>query len=183
LWSEFTAIFSNLAANLVSVKTISMEYTDVLINIRKIVRSLNLESKRIQKEFGVSIPQLLCLDYLSTCEQYQSTITRIATYLNLNLSTVTGIVNRLEKKGLLARLPKKGDKRVSNITLTTHGLKLLEHSPELMHQQLSAKLMDMPTQKLVELNNSLQFLVDIFHLDFAASPLLAPDDLTADTDL
>jgi len=27
-----------------------MEYTEVLINIRKIVRSINLESKRIQKE-------------------------------------------------------------------------------------------------------------------------------------
>ena len=47
-------------------------YTEILTDIRKIVRSINLESKRIQKDFGVSIPQLLCLSYLSSCEGYQS---------------------------------------------------------------------------------------------------------------
>ncbi len=153
-----------------------MIYTDVLINIRKIVRSLNLESKRIQKEFGISIPQLLCLNYLSQCDDYHSTTTAIAKNLNLNLSTVTGIVNRLEKKGFLARLPKSGDKRVNTIALTASGFKLLEISPELMHQQLSKKLKDLPDDQLLDLKKSMQLLVEMFELEEPASPLIALDD-------
>ncbi len=154
-----------------------MEYTDVLINIRKIVRSLNLESKRIQKEFGISIPQLLCLDYLATQPNFQSTTTAIANYLNLNLSTVTGIVGRLEKKNYVAKLPKSGDKRVSLIVLTASGSKLLANSPELMHQQLSRKLSGIPDEQLIALKSSLQLLVDIFRLeDEQASPMITIDD-------
>jgi len=33
-----------------------MDTLDILINLRKIVRAINLESKRIQKDFGLSIP-------------------------------------------------------------------------------------------------------------------------------
>ncbi len=154
-----------------------MVYTDVLINIRRIVRSLNLESKRIQREFGISIPQLLCMDYLSNRENYQSGITAIAAYLKLNLSTVTGIVNRLEKKGYVARLPKSGDRRVNTITLTASGFKLLENSPVLMHQQLAQKLKALPDDELLALKNSLQLLVDTFAIDDdQASPLITIED-------
>jgi DNA-binding MarR family transcriptional regulator len=154
-----------------------MEYTDVLINIRKIVRSLNLESKRIQKEFGISIPQLLCMDFLAMQPNFQSTTTAIAQYLNLNLSTVTGIVGRLENKSYVARLPKSGDKRINLITLTAKGSKLLENSPELMHQQLSKKLVNIPENQLVALKDSLQLLVYIFRLeDESASPMITIDD-------
>ncbi len=38
-----------------------MDYKEILIQIRRIVRSINLESKKIQKDFSVSIPQILCL--------------------------------------------------------------------------------------------------------------------------
>jgi len=75
-----------------------MNYTDILIHIRKIVRALNLESKRIQKEYGISIPQMLCLIFLAGCKDSRSTHKAVADYLNLNKSTVTGIIGRLEKK-------------------------------------------------------------------------------------
>ena len=42
-----------------------MNFIDILIRLRKIVRSVNLESKRVEKEQGVSIPQLLCLQFLA----------------------------------------------------------------------------------------------------------------------
>lgn len=156
-----------------------MEYTDVLINIRRIVRSLNLESKRIQRAFGISIPQLLCMDFLSHREQYQSGITGIASYLRLNLSTVTGIVNRLEKKGYVARLPKSGDRRVNTVTLTASGLKLLESSPVLMHQRLAQKLKALPEDELRTLKHSLQLLVDTFAIeDDQASPLITIEDFS-----
>ena len=33
------------------------KYADLMISIRKIVRAVNLESKRIEKNYGLSIPQ------------------------------------------------------------------------------------------------------------------------------
>ena len=64
-----------------------MEYTEILINIRKIIRSINLESKSIEREFGISIPQYLCLNFLRTSETYRATATEIGLHLNLNAST------------------------------------------------------------------------------------------------
>jgi len=152
-------------------------FTEILIDLRKIVRSVNLESKRIQKEFGVSIPQLLCLHYLASQPGFQSTMTGIASYLKLNLSTVTGIVSRLEKKHLLAKLPKTGDKRITQVSLTAAGMKLIDQSPKLMHQRLSDKLSALSEQQLESLKDSMQLLVQSFDIsDEAASPIVTMDD-------
>ncbi|MCK9450241.1 MAG: MarR family transcriptional regulator [Bacteroidales bacterium] len=152
-------------------------FTEILIDLRKIVRSVNLESKRIQKEFGVSIPQLLCLHYLASQPGFQSTMTGIANYLKLNLSTVTGIVSRLEKKHLLAKLPKTGDKRITLVSLTAAGMKLIDQSPKLMHQRLSDKLSALSEQQLESLKDSMQLLVQSFDIsDEAASPIVTMDD-------
>lgn len=154
-----------------------MKYSEILIHIRKIVRSLNLESKRIQKEFGISIPQLLCLEYLSQCSQFKATHKEVANYLNLNSSTVTGIISRLEKKNLVARLPKSGDKRVTYISLTSAGFKLLEKSPNLMHQKLEKKLPGLPDEVLKNIDQSLQVLVECLGIDQTdASPLFTIED-------
>lgn len=154
-----------------------MDYTEILIKIRRIIRSMNLESKKIQKEHGVSIPQVLCLNYLNNCTDYQSTHKEIRNYLNLNSSTVTGIIDRLEKKGLVARLPKKEDKRTTYIALTSIGAKLLDKIPALLHERLSIKLEKLPENKINELNQSLDTLIHYLDItDIEASPMIAIED-------
>ena len=59
-----------------------MDTTEVLIKIRKIVRSVDIESKKIQKEYGVSIPQVLCLNFLHESNNYQATQGEIRKFLN-----------------------------------------------------------------------------------------------------
>ncbi len=154
-----------------------MNYTDILIDIRKIVRALNLESKRIQKEYGVSIPQLLCIGFLYDCDEHKSTHKAVANFLKLNKSTVTGIIGRLEKKGLVARLPKTGDRRVTYIGLTTEGIRILQNSPGLLHQKLAASLRELPEEKLSGIHNSLKMLITSLGIeDLDASPMLVIDD-------
>lgn len=154
-----------------------MDYTEILIKIRRIVRSMNLESKKIQKEHGVSIPQVLCLNYLNTCDNYQATHKDIRNYLTLNSSTVSGIIDRLEKKGLVARLPKKDDKRTTHISLTSLGAKLLEKIPALLHERLSVKLEKLPKEKINELDTALNVLIHYLNIsDVEASPLITIED-------
>ena len=150
-----------------------METTDILIQIRKIVRSINLESKKIQKEYGVSIPQVLCLNYLHNAENSQATQRELKRFLNLNSSTVSGIIHRLEKKGLVARLPKSGDKRVVHIALTSAGDKLIAIMPSLLHEQLSDKLQALNASELKRIEESLDVLVRLLDIQSVdASPVI-----------
>ena len=150
-----------------------METTDILIQIRKIVRSINLESKKIQKEYGVSIPQVLCLNYLHDAPNFQATQGELKRFLNLNSSTISGIVNRLEIKGLVARLPKSGDKRMVNIGLTSAGDDLIASMPSLLHEQLSDKLQTLNASELKQIEESLDVLVHLLDIQSVeASPVI-----------
>lgn len=151
-----------------------MEATGILIKIRKIIRSIDIESKKIQKEYGISIPQLLCLNFLHRSPNYQATQGEIRKFLNLNPSTVSGILDRLEKKRLVARLPKIGDKRVVNITLTSAGDKLLSEAPLLLHEQLSEKLKEIDNKDLIKIQEGLDTLISLLDIEeIDASPLMA----------
>jgi DNA-binding MarR family transcriptional regulator len=150
-----------------------MDFTPVIIKVRRIVRSINLESKKVQKEYGVSIPQLLCLEYLKEAPNYQATQRMIRDHMRLNSSTMTGIINRLEKKGFVARLPKSGDKRVTNIALTSNGERILKNTPDLMQKRLDVKLRNLSDEELGNINNALDILITMLEIEnIDASPLL-----------
>lgn len=154
---------------------------EIIIKMRQIVRSINLESKKIQKQYGVSIPQVLCLNFIKESANYQSTQREIRNYLNLNASTITGIINRLEKKGLIARLPKLGDKRVSNIALTADGQRLLEKLPPLLQDKLTAQLNELPYEKVSRIENALNDLIDLLNIkEIDASPVLTIEEKISD---
>lgn len=150
-----------------------MKYTEILVRIRQIVRSINIESKRMEKEYGVSIPQLLCLTFLSERENFQASHKQIKDFLQLNASTVTGVIGRLEKKGLVARLPKREDKRIGLIVITAKGAELIERTPEPLHEQLSSKLKQLSPEKLHKLQAAFDTIIDFLNLeDFDAAPII-----------
>jgi DNA-binding MarR family transcriptional regulator len=149
----------------------------IIIKIRRIVRSINIESKKIQRSYGVSVPQVLCLNFIKDQPNFQSNQKEIKNYLNLNASTVTGIVNRLERNGYVARLPKSGDKRVSNITLTVEGQKLLNNLPPLLQEELLSKLMNLPASEVMQIEDTLDKLINILDIHSVdASPVLITDE-------
>jgi DNA-binding MarR family transcriptional regulator len=155
-----------------------MKYTDILVQIRQIVRSINLESKRIEKEYGISIPQLLCLDFLNGKETFQASHKEIKGFLKLNASTVTGIISRLESKGLVARLPKRDDKRVGLIAITANGVKMIKNTPEPLHQQLSSKLKMLPPEALNKLQTSFETIIDFLNIEVVDSaPIISAESI------
>jgi len=158
-----------------------VKYIEILVKLRRIIRSINLESKKIEKELGVSIPQLLILQFLSDREDYKANSKDIKEYINLNASTVTGIIGRLESKGLIAKLPNPKDRRVTYITLTAKGADLLRMSPTTLQEKISQKLNNLTPGQIDELNRNIELLtnlMDVEHLD--ASPVLTVDEMTND---
>ncbi len=153
-----------------------MDTTLILMNIRRIVRSIHIESKQIQKLYGVSIPQVLCLDYLNQSPDFTVSQKDLKNYLNLNASTVSGIVQRLEAKGLIAKISKGGDKRITHWILTATGARLLATIPRLLHQQLAMKLAELPQNQVVEIQNSLEKLTHMLKIEkLDASPIITTD--------
>jgi len=151
----------------------NIDYTDILIYIRKIVRSVNLETKRIQKKYDVSIPQLLTLTFLQKQPNYQSTGKAIKNYLTLNSSTVTGIITRLESKGWIAKTPSDKDKRSTNIVLTVKGLNFLKETPLLLHELLTQRLSQLSPESIVELQNAFELIIDFLDIEAVdASPIV-----------
>ena len=158
-----------------------MTFNDILIKLRKIVRSINLESKKVEKEQGVSIPQLLCLQFLAEQEDYRTNATKLKTFLNLNASTISGILQRLEKKGLIAKLPKTSDKRVTLISLTANGMELLQSAPITFQEKLSKKLKALPPEKLQTIIEGIDLLTKLMEVEEVdASPIITSDEFPSD---
>lgn len=155
-----------------------MQYLEILVKLRKIIRSINLESKKIQKEFGISIPQLLVLQYLSSQPDYKASGKDIKNYINLNASTVSGIVHRAEEKGLVARLPNSRDKRGIFVTLTAKGAELLKTSPTTLQEKMSKRLKTLSPQQIEDLNSSIELLTKLMDAeDVNAAPLITLNEI------
>jgi|TARA_B110000967_G_C18893443_1_gene568966 DNA-binding MarR family transcriptional regulator len=150
-----------------------VKYIEILIKLRKIIRSINLESKKIEKELGISIPQFLVLQYLSNQDDYRAFAKDIKTYLNLNASTVSGIISRLDSKSLVARSTKPDDKRASFIILTAKGADLLNKYPPTLQEKLTQRLKKLSPDQIAELDRNIELLTVIMDVeDIDATPLL-----------
>jgi DNA-binding MarR family transcriptional regulator len=78
-------------------------------------------------------------------------------------SNITGIIDRLESKGLVERSRTKGDRRVSLITLTRQGDALSKTLPDPIEERLISQLAGMEgdhIQVLAEVMNELLGIVE-----------------------
>ena len=141
------------------------------------MRSINLESKRVDKELGVSIPQLLCLQFLAEQDGFSANASKLKGFLNLNASTITGIISRLEKKNLVVKLPKSTDKRITLISLTAKGLALIKNAPITFQQKLSEKLQALPPEKLKTIMEGIDLLTELMEVDeIDISPIITSEE-------
>ncbi len=155
-----------------------MDSIEIIVSIRKIVRSLNIESKGLQKDFGLSIPQLLCLGYLENQPGFQSTHKELMEFLSLNSSTITGIISRLEKRGYVVRLSNSNDKRLKSIILIASGKKLLDETPNILHNRLSIKLNSLTEDQKYMIKDSLSIIISAMNIKtIDAAPLLTSGEI------
>ncbi len=152
------------------------KYSEIMSSVRKIVRAVNLESKRVEKTFGISIPQLLTLKFLNEEVGYKSSMKAIKEMLSLNASTVTGIVDRLEQKGFVARLPDPKDKRSTPIVLTSKGSGLLINTKESLHEKISKNLDKISEEEYQDILVSFETIINFLNIEpLDASPIIAGD--------
>ncbi|MDE1346620.1 MarR family winged helix-turn-helix transcriptional regulator [Vibrio aestuarianus] len=105
-------------------------HEEVLIAIRQIIRATDLHSKKINKDFGLTSPQLLLMREIQSSENM--TIRQLSSNTNMSQATATSILDRLEKRGLITRQRDQQDKRKVHALLTAGGNQLLLNAPTLL---------------------------------------------------
>jgi DNA-binding MarR family transcriptional regulator len=76
---------------------------------------------RLAAEHDLSLIQVRLLGILRDREP---SMLELARHLELEKSSLSGLADRAEKRGLIERIPSKDDRRVSNIRVTAQGRKL-----------------------------------------------------------
>ncbi len=110
----------------------------IVVAIRRIVRALELHSRRLVEEYGLTGPQLAVLQAAAGMEEPSTT--SLARALHLSSPTVTGILDRLAKRGLIERLRDVRDRRSVLVRLTPQGHDMLAAAPSLLQERFRAEL-------------------------------------------
>jgi DNA-binding MarR family transcriptional regulator len=89
---------------------------------------------RIGAEHDLSLTQLRMLAIL---RDRRGRMSVLADYLGLDKSTISGLVDRAEKRGLLHRAPNPADGRAVDVFLSPAGIELADRGAALVAQSLS----------------------------------------------
>jgi len=97
-----------------------METIDKKVNISKLFYQINKTIKRNMRkcfeDVGITMPQGMVIGTL--IESGEMKISDLSRKINLSNSTVSGIIDRLEKQGLVIRLRSDADRRVVYVKAT-----------------------------------------------------------------
>ena len=129
-------------------------WRQVLVSLRRIIRATDLQSKRMVKASGLTIPQVMVLQAIHTLGDV--TVKRISDDVSLSQATVTTILNRLEDRQLVERVRSQLDRRVVNARLTQAGRQVLLSAPPLLHEKFIERFESLEDWEQTQILSSLQ---------------------------
>jgi DNA-binding MarR family transcriptional regulator len=92
-------------------------------------------------EFELSLVQLRLLGILRDREPGMLELSK---FLNLDKSSITGLVSRAEKRELVRRKPAPADGRVVKVTLTEHGRNVISRVEQRAYAELNTLIEPLP---------------------------------------
>ena len=141
---------------LIMAEQVSMQ---IIMRIRQIIQEMSKYSKYILENYKITVPQLICLH-----EVYQHgpiTIGALTKIVFLNNSTVTGIVDRLEKREFVRRVRISKDRRQVHLEITDPGIGFIKTAPKPLQDQFIDRLKALDEEKITLILWSLEMLVDM----------------------
>ncbi len=154
----------------------------VLISIRQIIQAIDLHSRELVRKFGLTVPQLVILQTIS--REKAMTVGAIAKEVSLSQATVTGILERLHKRGLLIRTRSETDRRRVVIEPTEKCAQVLDKAPPLMQEIFVKQFGELEQWEKMMILSSLQRIVSLMDVktpgvvDENISPYLTTGELT-----
>ncbi|PLX86711.1 MAG: MarR family transcriptional regulator [Desulfuromonas sp.] len=150
----------------------------VLQSLRRIIRAVEIHSKKLAQNHKITGPQLGCLSAVH--DSGPLTTTKLAQAVYLSPSTIVGIIDRLEEKGLVIRQRDSKDRRQVQICLTENGERLVKSTPSSLQDTLADALKCLPELEQVSITLALEKVVDLMEArKIEASPVLETGPLTS----
>ena len=96
---------------------LAQKQADEIIEIFKIIRkSIGFKSEKSAKKYGFTAPQIGVIFYLHMMPSI--TLQALSEHMSLTKSTVSGIVDRLEKQGVVKREIPKDNRRIVKLSIS-----------------------------------------------------------------
>ena len=132
---------------------------DIIDNLRRVFQVVNEQSKKVERETGLTGPQLWAIKVIAEAAPIK--VSELARSMYLHPATVVGILDRLEGRGLASRRRSLEDRRVVEIELTGQGKELVAKSPEVAQGLLVKGLEPLSDKKLLTIADGLEQMVKI----------------------
>jgi DNA-binding MarR family transcriptional regulator len=152
---------------------------DVLRAIRRIVRRIAEHSRTLQSDAGLTVPQLLCLSAVGELEEgddaAEITVMMVSERIQLTPPTVSRIVDRLVRAGLITRERSAVDRRKVCLSLTSAGLERFQTRPRALQEMFVSRFEALGAKRRHEILTALQevsSMMEASQLD--AAPVLVP---------
>jgi DNA-binding MarR family transcriptional regulator len=97
--------------------------------------------ERRAREQDLSVIQIRLLGVL---RDRRPTMNELARFLGLDKSSVTGLVDRAERRGLVARVPSAADRRAVLVSLTDHGRSIVSAGAARFDAEIALLLEHLP---------------------------------------
>ncbi|WP_413113594.1 MarR family winged helix-turn-helix transcriptional regulator [Thaumasiovibrio sp. DFM-14] len=153
------------------------KHEEVLIALRQIIRAIDLHSKKLNKEAGLTAPQLLLMREIRQAGEV--TIRQLSNNTNMSQATATTILDRLEKRGLVERRRSVLDKRKVHAYLTLSGEETLSKAPQPLQENFIHqfhKLEEWEQSLLLSSVQRISSMMNAEHLDVA--PVMCTGSVT-----
>lgn len=154
-----------------------MNRTDAsLIALRRILRATELFGRELAQSSGLTAVQFRVLQVVS--ERGYCTATEIAQRMRVSQATVTSLVDRLVRQGVVVREKSRTDRRQTNILITDMGRRTIEEAPDPLHQRYVRKFQALDEWEQAMIVASLERVAGMLDAkDMDASPVLDARDI------
>ncbi len=132
---------------------------EIIDSIRQLYRTIQLDSSKMSRKYGLTAPQSSVLRMLSKYGPLAST--ELSRMLYMTPSNITGIIDRMEKKGLVTRIRQPGDRRVVLLQLTEKGAGLSKTLPDPIEEKLSIHLSNLESGQVQQLKNGIYQILQL----------------------
>lgn len=138
----------------------AIQSSDVLQVLREIMHCADMRSRRLLRESGLSATQAGVLHALRDGEP--QTAGALAKQLSVTGATLTGVLDRLEQRGLLTRVRMDLDKRKVAVRISGEGLARLNEIPERFHDHFEQEFNRLPEADRKRIHSALQEVAGLF---------------------
>lgn len=153
------------------------KHEEVLISIRQIIRAIDLHSKRLSKESGLTGPQLIIMRAVRDFGEV--TIRELSVKTNMSAATATTILDRLERQNLVMRIRNLQDKRKVHAYLTNKGSEALANAPTPLQQSFINRFQQLEEWEQSLLVSSVQRISSMMNAeDIDVAPVLELGNIT-----